>query len=453
MKINNRTLLMTLVSTCQLACLAGGLLWFNSWLSDGLLARMRQQILMANEHFVRQAVDTVRAMNLTELKPSYPEWERVQIIIEQTRLPNDGFFSIIDSKSGRLLCHPELRDNPTLLTMLPGRVALENTNSVRRINSAARGKDSATGWALMPDGYHLIAVREIPELNVQVLAHQRERGIIQVISHAKAIIWSVGVIIAFIMLAATMSVTAMLVRRYEHQLADLNANLEQLAERRSRSLMKTRDAVIFGLAKLAESRHEDTGEHLERIHHYVEILARELARTNPKLDDELINTIAVASSLHDIGKVGVPDLVLLKAGKLTPRERGIMRRHTIIGGDCLLAIKRRLGKDDFDFLTTACQIALSHHERWNGTGYPFALKGDNIPLPGRIVALADVYDALTSDRVYKCAMSHEQALKLIVRGSGKQFDPAIVDAFLATEQEFAKTANQATGRDPMQNAA
>jgi len=450
MKINNRLLLMVLVSGGQLACLMGGLLWFGNWLGAGVLSRLRQQALDANEQFASQTADMIRRMHLNGLRPGSADWEQIQKVIEQTKLPNDGYLCIIESEHGRILCHPDLRHNAILLTLSPGETALQGPTGGQRIMDTAQGA-SASGWAQMPDGEHLIAVRDLPELKVKVLAHQRARGINEVIGQLNASIWNIGLVVALFMAGATMGLTSLIVHRYESKLAELNASLEEQVQRRSRSLLKTRDAVIFGLARLAESRHENTGEHLERIHHYVKILAREMANRDPAFNEEMVNTVAIASSLHDIGKVGIPDSVLLKAGKLTPRQRAIMRRHTIIGADCLLDIKRRLGDDDF--LATACQIALSHHERWNGTGYPFNLKGDQIPLPGRIVALADVYDALTSDRVYKCAMSHQQARTMIVKAANKQFDPLVVDLFLKAEAEFEKISAQTAARAAIEFAA
>ncbi len=169
-------------------------------------------------------------------------------------------------------------------------------------------------------------------------------------------------------------VTAAMAQRYENRLAAAKADLERLVERRSQSLMKTRDAVIFGLAKLAESRDDETGQHLERIQAYVTVLARELCGIYPQIDDDTVAMLALTSSLHDIGKVGIPDAVLLKPGSLDDRERAVIEKHPLIGGDCLLAIKRRSGEDDF--LEIACEITLAHHERWDGSGYPFGLAGD-----------------------------------------------------------------------------
>jgi putative two-component system response regulator len=145
------------------------------------------------------------------------------------------------------------------------------------------------------------------------------------------------------------------------------------------------------------------------------------------MDARTVELIALGGRLHDIGKVGVPDAVLRKPGKLTDEERGIIQKHTTIGGDALLAIKQRW-KDD-TFLRTATEIAFAHHEWWDGNGYPFGLSSEDIALSARIVAVADVYDALTSKRVYKPGMSHEEACRIIVEGAGTQFDPAIVGVF------------------------
>lgn len=205
-------------------------------------------------------------------------------------------------------------------------------------------------------------------------------------------------------------------------------------------LLRSRDAVIFGLAKLAESRDDETGRHLERICRYVEILCRHLADLDDALDDDWVATMTSTAALHDIGKVGIPDAVLLKPGPLTGEQRQTIQKHTTIGGDTMLAIKQRWGDDAF--LVAATQIAFAHHERWDGGGYPFGLAGETIPLPARIVAVADVYDALTTKRVYKPKMSHEHASRLILEGTGKHFDPQVVEAFAKTQGPFQETAEQ-----------
>jgi putative two-component system response regulator len=207
--------------------------------------------------------------------------------------------------------------------------------------------------------------------------------------------------------------------------------------------LESRDLMIFAMAKLAESRDRDTGKHLERMREYSRILADELSRW-PKyadtIDGDYVQRIYSTSPLHDIGKVGVPDAVLLKAGRLTPEEFDIMKRHTLLGGETLRAVA--VARPEAQFLSMAYDIAIAHHERYDGNGYPRGLCGEEIPLAARIVALADVYDALTSKRVYKPAYSHSAARSIILNGSKLQFDPDVVQAFQNRETEFVEVVGK-----------
>lgn len=208
-------------------------------------------------------------------------------------------------------------------------------------------------------------------------------------------------------------------------------------EESQRREAETRDVVIFAMARLAESRDPETGAHIERVQSYCQALAEQLAAPGnyqSHVDPEFIHLMFRASPLHDIGKVGIPDDVLLKPGRLSDREFEIMKTHTTIGAETLEAAMARFANTRF--LRMARDIAATHHERYDGTGYPNGLKGQDIPLCGRIVALANVYDALTSRRIYKPAFTHDVARGIIVRESGKQFDPVIVAAFLAIEGRF-----------------
>lgn len=203
--------------------------------------------------------------------------------------------------------------------------------------------------------------------------------------------------------------------------------------------METREMTIFALAKLAESRDNETGQHLERVQRYSLILTQELAKNSSyagQIDPEFVRLVYQTSPLHDIGKVGIPDSVLQKPGKLTPEEFEIMKRHPVLGAETLDAALEKY--PEARFLRVAREIAATHHERWNGAGYPLGLMGLDIPLSGRIVAVADVYDALTSKRCYKAAFSHEKAREILVEDSGKHFDPEIIKAFLAVEAEFVR---------------
>jgi putative two-component system response regulator len=207
--------------------------------------------------------------------------------------------------------------------------------------------------------------------------------------------------------------------------------------------LESRDLMIFAMAKLAESRDKDTGAHLERMREYSRILADELSHW-PKyadiIDGDYVQLIYVTSPLHDIGKVGIPDSVLLKPGKLTPAEFEIMKQHAVLGGETLRVVAK--SRPDAQFLRMAQDIALTHHERYDGHGYPDGLRGEDIPLCGRIVALADVCDALRSKRVYKAALDHLTARDTIVVERGKHFDPDVVRAFLNREQDFIAIANE-----------
>lgn len=211
--------------------------------------------------------------------------------------------------------------------------------------------------------------------------------------------------------------------------------------RSNRELVKAQEASIIGLTSLAETRSLETGNHIDRTRHYVRVLAEELALMGGyenELDEPTIELLTRSAPLHDIGKVGIPDSILLKKGPLTAEEFEIMKQHTVLGFKALQKAEQHISHQKESFLSFACQIAHSHHERWDGAGYPEGLAGKEIPLAARIMALADVYDALTSVRTYKDAYSHEVARDIIVEGCGTQFDPDVVDAFLRTEKRILR---------------
>ena len=204
-----------------------------------------------------------------------------------------------------------------------------------------------------------------------------------------------------------------------------------------KKLQVARGATILGLAKLAEYRDMDTGLHLERMREYSKILAEALSHLPDYRDyitSEYIDDVFNSSILHDIGKVGIPDSILLKPDKLTPEEFEIMKSHARLGGEAIELIE--LETKGQSFLTIGREIAFYHHEKWDGSGYPEGLKGESIPLSARLIALADVYDALTSKRVYKDSYSHEKVKEMILKARGKHFAPEVVDAFLAQEEKF-----------------
>ncbi|MDD2711907.1 MAG: HD domain-containing protein, partial [Simplicispira sp.] len=225
-------------------------------------------------------------------------------------------------------------------------------------------------------------------------------------------------------------------------LRDKNEFLETEVTKRTREVVAIQDVTILAMASMAETRDSDTGNHIRRTQHYVRALAWKLS-THPRFASFLtvqnIGLLFKSAPLHDIGKVGIPDRILLKPGKLTPEEFEIMKTHTTLGRDAIAHAEQELGAD-VPFLTLAKEIAYSHQEKWDGSGYPQGLKGDEIPISARLMAVADVYDALISRRVYKEPFSHEKALEIIQQTSGRHFDPDVVQAFMAIEENFRAIA-------------
>jgi putative two-component system response regulator len=220
-------------------------------------------------------------------------------------------------------------------------------------------------------------------------------------------------------------------------LKDKNEFLEQEVQRRTEEVRDIQNVTILTMASLAETRDNETGNHIVRTQHYVRLLALAL-QSHPRfaqhLTDTMVELLFKSAPLHDIGKVGIPDSILLKPGKLTADEFEIMKTHTTQGRDAIISAERRLGKE-VPFLTCAKEIAYSHQEKWDGSGYPEGLAGYAIPVSARLMAIADVYDALISRRVYKPPFTHEAAMAIIQEGRGKHFDPDIVDAFIAVQME------------------
>jgi PAS domain S-box-containing protein len=229
----------------------------------------------------------------------------------------------------------------------------------------------------------------------------------------------------------------------EARLMEMLKDLEELVSRKVDELNQAQLATIIALSNITESRDTDTGHHIERIRALATILAEALAQDakyTPFLSTVEIANLANASVLHDIGKVGIPDAILLKPGKLTPEEFTVMKQHVVIGWSMLERLSQRF--PDNRYLQVGKEIVLNHHERWDGKGYPNGLKGTDIPLPGQLIAVCDVYDALRSKRPYKPALDHASAVELILAQRGTQFNPDVVDAFLAVEHRFDETYNQ-----------
>ncbi len=224
--------------------------------------------------------------------------------------------------------------------------------------------------------------------------------------------------------------------------------LDFLVNERTKQLHLTQEATIESMASLAEWRDPETGLHIKRTQKFVKVLAEHMAQQEKyasELDEKTRELLYLSAPLHDVGKVCIPDSILQKPGKLTEEEFEIMKEHTVRGKIVLSSTDTKLGSDSF--LSIARVVAYSHHERWDGKGYPQGLAGEDIPLCARLMSVADVYDALTSRRVYKPAMPHEKAKSIMMDGYGTQFDPAVLDAFIANEVAFIEIAEAYADRD------
>jgi response regulator RpfG family c-di-GMP phosphodiesterase len=447
-RITRRSLLVSALLLGQLACLLVALLWFGAWLERGLGDVVRDRILAASHQMTVQIVQMIQLMDIDDTAPGTPGWERMQKLVEDTKLPTGGYLSIVSDNGGRVLFHPDLKTRPELAqTTLDDILRTEVSPGASRLSRSGL----ASQWTLLSDDSYVLAAITIPKLKARMVIHQPGAPMRMAVMAFNEKVRTIGSVVVVVVVVISALVTMVIIRRYESRLSQINRGLEAQVAHRSAALLRSRDAVIFGLAKLAESRDGETGEHLERIAKYTEILARQVSKTQtPGGDEAWVQTLASTAVLHDIGKVGVPDAVLRKPSSLTPEEREIIEKHPFIGGDTLMEIKRRWGDDPF--LVTASQVCFGHHERWDGTGYPFGLIAEHIPLAARIVALADVYDALTSERAYKDAMPHSQAKQMITDASGTQFDPMVVQAFIEVEPQFKDVAQQikvsGNGRDP-----
>jgi len=438
----------------QALCLVVGLKIYHVRMTDSLITSICEDALAENRILARELTNLVGQLDLKSLDYGSTDWERLQKTIEGLQLPNEGFACVLD-RQGHILCHPRLRVEPSLRSMQVGANRLRTRAGdtgwpiMAHFDAGTTSQNSFGGLVNLPDGIHLIGGMNMPALDAQFLVHQRESALVSKVNRMLTPLWHVGMVTNLILCLIGGAATWLLVSYYESSLAGVNSKLEGLVHHRTDALVKTRDAVIFGLAKLADSRDPETGQHLERMSLYATLLAKHL-ENHPKFADditpEFLRRIGLSSALHDIGKVGISDDILLKPGPLSRVERYEMQKHAVIGGNCLMAIEQRLGKSNF--LAMATDIAFTHHERWDGAGYPEGRVGTGIPLAARIVALADVYDALTSKRVYKDAMSHETAIAIIKEGTATQFDPDVVQAFLAIEDQFERVhANHQDSED------
>ena len=346
-------------------------------------------------------------------------------------------------------------DQPENLSVLGG--LLESDYLVRIASSGRRALKAAASSprpdlilldVMMPDldGHEVLrrlradsATRDIPVIFVTAMdeAHDEELGF-----ELGAVDYIAKPIKPAVVLARVR--TQIQLKQALTSLRNLNAGLEAEVRRRMRDNRIVEDVAMRALASLAETRDNETGNHLRRTQGYVELLAHALAGQadyQALLSMETIDTLVKAAPLHDIGKVGIPDHILNKPGPLDAGEWQIMKQHTVIGAKSIE--HAMIGEADHSplaFLHVAMEIAQSHHEKWDGSGYPDGLQGEVIPLSARVMALADVFDALISRRVYKSALSHEEARHIILEGRGRHFDPVLVDIFESRFDDFKTIA-------------
>lgn len=232
--------------------------------------------------------------------------------------------------------------------------------------------------------------------------------------------------------------THLRIHQLQNEVEEYSHKLESLVIEQIQEITDSQMATIYALARLAESRDDETGTHLARVRSFCRVLAEGVGRlgVRPGIDRAFVNNIAHASLLHDIGKVAIRDDILLKPGKLTAEEFEVMKSHTTLGAETLEAVRDEYPRNEF--IAMGIHVVRSHHERWDGSGYPDGLHGEQIPLSARIMAVADVYDALRSKRVYKDAIGHEEACDIIFSGAGTQFDPAVIEAFELAKDEFGR---------------
>lgn len=432
----NSSLLVILISASQLIVMLVIVAFIYQYAQHSMIDKARTQLFDENQQLLAQYQSQLE--DPEEGSETVNQQQRADLQSQLGEFPLHGnrFFLLINPRTSSLLA----TSNPELDVESPiSRVSVTTSdNEPFVLGEMVTNKKSnpMSGELTLENKTYLFSGRLIPAIDGYLMVCQdRDTAM----AHVAEIVTPLKgtAFMSFLVVGLTgFCISVVILQRYDTYLNEIKLSLEEKVAARTDDLLTTQKAVIYGLAKLAESRDNDTGDHLARIQLYVTILARSLMKYHEEIDEDFIKNLSLASSLHDIGKVGVPDAILLKQGRLTPAERGIMELHTIIGGDCLSSIQSQLGENDF--LEMARQIAYYHHERWDGSGYPRKRREDDIPLCARIVSVADVYDALRTKRPYKQPLPHQESREIILSGIGTQFDPEVVNAFLENEAEFER---------------
>ena len=401
---------------------------------------VQRMVLASNVRYVSGLTEALGDVS-GDIEIGDARWERLQQAVEAIDLPATGFVSILDER-GFILAHPDLRADPELrkvgLKDTPFRLQAGGADLPLYEVSAA--EPVAGMMPYLDKGTYYAATQRLNDAGYHVLVLQPTEGLVGAQAVVTRDLMLQAMMIGLLVLVPTGVLSWMFIRRHDRALRHWNEQLEQEVDRRMGQFIRSREALILGLAKLADMRDSDTGNHLERIRAYSVMIAEALRDTFEEIDDVWIARLRLAASMHDIGKVGVPDAVLLKRGKLTPDEYRLVQKHPNVGADTLISIREQFDKDPLVDMSIA--VTLGHHERWDGRGYPKGLKGEAIPLAARIVSVADVYDALSAKRVYKPALSHEESAEIIRGGSGTQFDPQVVAAFERVQHEMREVSEQ-----------
>lgn len=442
MLLKRRQLLILLLAASQLGCMTFGVLWASRWVQNTFRGCTERNAASQSETIAFELARRIDDADLKSFAPGSTGWHQLKELCETVDVPHNGHVAIVNLDDGALIWHSNLKSDPQLLRTYPGRTTIVTDDGVMPLIKAAqnskRGAELAVSGELeSQDQLYRATCLALPTFDAAIVVYMSQASLDQSVAEFVTPVLQVGFVLTAVVVGASSLLTVFLVGKFDNTLSALGSSIEAEVDRRTLALIRGRSALALGLAKLAESRDKDAGHHLERMRTYVTILATELAKQNPEIDHHYVANLASASTLHDVGKIGVPDSVILKLGRLTPAERRAMQMHTVLGGECLANVAQFLGEPD-QFVELCRQIAMSHHEQWDGSGYPQGLQGKAIPLAARIVALADVYDALTTSRAYRDAVSHAEAREWIVSNYGAQFDPEVVEAFVAREHDFAK---------------
>lgn len=438
-----RWLILTLLSVELIVFAVGGFIGLRI-MREQMASMIGDQVKSSNARFAESLAGVIESMGVQDASYGSEDWRLMQRAVEGLEMPAGGFACILDAQD-KIVCHPEL-DTDTSKNKGSSLLYADLGSHLPKIDEVV-GEDGLTRVGqsyFLADGVHYIATREIAGSGGhRLLVHQPAAGLVTFSDALTTPLMLTLFIVGTSVLLLTGAGSYVVARRYEHTLEVVNEGLEQEVSERTAKHTAARNALIFGLAKLADSRDPETGAHLERLCAFSAVLAKELQREGShkeEVTDEWIRELRLAAALHDIGKVGVADSALRKPGRLNDKERAEIERHPQIAADTLLGIYQKMGDDTL--IASSVQVALYHHEKWDGSGYPFKLNGDGIPLAARIVAVADVYDALTSKRVYKPAMSHKDACSIINDGAGSHFDPDVIQAFNRVSDAFDEIKQQ-----------